>query len=123
MNDVTAMTIIIVIIIIKINKPINRLDQKGHESVTKTKRSITGSITAQLSLIPGLFNGGGRGREFSQISGRKQQEFLEFLIFLCQPKHRSSNNSKSKTTYYESWGTVGIFSHCISSLVPGAGGW
>lgn len=42
MNGVTVMTIII--IINRINGPINHLDQKDQELVTNTKRSITGPI-------------------------------------------------------------------------------
>lgn len=67
-------------------------------------------------MPPGLFIGGGRRREFSQLSGRKQQEFLESLIFLCQPKHSSSSNSVNQLMPIKSpGGTTGI-SHSTSTL-------
>lgn len=44
MNGMIAMTIIILIIIIEINGPINLLHQKDQEQITNTKRSIKGSI-------------------------------------------------------------------------------
>lgn len=39
-----TITLTMIIIIIKINWPINHLDQEDQESVTNTKRSITGSV-------------------------------------------------------------------------------
>lgn len=49
MNGVIAMTIIIIITIIKINWSIN-LDQKDQAQMPNTERSISGSICPQASL-------------------------------------------------------------------------
>lgn len=90
------MTIIIIITIIKINWPIN-LDQKDQEQMPNTKRSISGSIWAQLSPSPtpqpGLFKRATGAGECSKLSGRRLQEFLESLIFSARPNTDSSSNS------------------------------
>lgn len=44
-------------------------------------------------LPPGLFKGSSRTGECSQLSGKRQQEFLESLIFSARPNTDSSSNS------------------------------
>lgn len=59
MSGATAVTIIIIITVIKVNWPIN-LDQKDREQKPNPKRSISGSICAQLSPAPKPLYGANR---------------------------------------------------------------
>jgi hypothetical protein len=83
---------IIIITIIKINGPISILNQKDQEQ-KKTKRSQCRiNLNSTFSCSRASVMGGSGGKEFSQLSGRKQQEFLESLIFSTSPNTDSSSN-------------------------------
>lgn len=94
-----------IITIIKVNGPTFFIRKIKNE--WQTQRGQLQDQSELDSLLPsGLINGRGRGRECSQLSRRKQQEFLESLIFFCQPKHRSLNSVNQRRHAKESWGTV-----------------
>lgn len=114
MNGAIAVTIII-ITIIKINWPIN-LDQKDQEQMPNPKRSISGSIWAELSpaLKPlNRANRAGGGGVYPAI-WKKAARISGIRYLLCQTKHRFLKQpSKSKNTNQQSREDTGL-SHYTS---------
>lgn len=100
-----TITLTMIIIIIKINWPINHLDQEDQESVTNTKRSITGSVWVRLCLASRPLYWGRKKKGIQPALWEKAAR-IPGIPYLPLPAQTQllKQLSKSTNAYKESWG-------------------